>query len=145
MRIHIIIDGVVANTILADSIQQAEAIFPGATCIEAVTGGPGWIYSNGQLVQPAPALATRHVTRLAFRNRFTQAEKVTIEMASRAATADGAGIKVYLDDVAAATYIDLDRADTRAGVQALETAGILAQGRALEILDDEIQAHEIPE
>jgi hypothetical protein len=34
-----------------------------------------------------------------------------------------------------ATYIDLDRADTRNGVQALEAVGILAAGRALQILD----------
>jgi hypothetical protein len=44
--------------------------------------------------------------------------------------------------VNAATFIDLDRADTREGVQALETAGILTAGRALQILDDPIQDFE---
>jgi hypothetical protein len=44
-------------------------------------------------------------------------------------------IQIYLDDVNASTYIDLTRAATRAGVQALEAAQLLSAGRAAEILD----------
>lgn len=44
-------------------------------------------------------------------------------------------LRAYLADVAAASFIDLARPDTRAGVQVLETAGLLAAGRAAEILD----------
>ena len=50
----------------------------------------------------------------------------------------------YLSKVNAATFIDLDRPDTRAGVQALEAVGILTEGRALEILDTPIDAQERP-
>jgi hypothetical protein len=94
---------------------------------------------------PAPAPLPRHITKLAFRNRFTTAEKVMIDLASiddpaadMVARQQAAAVRVAQADAAAATYIDLDRADTRDGVTMLETAGILGAGRALEILDAEI-------
>ncbi len=46
-----------------------------------------------------------------------------------------AALRANLADQRDATYIDLDRADTRAGVQQLEALGLLAAGRALAILD----------
>jgi hypothetical protein len=55
-----------------------------------------------------------------------------------------AAIRVHLADVAASTFIDLGRADTRAGVQALEAGGLIGVGRALEILDAPVEAHERP-
>ena len=89
------------------------------------------------------------ITKLAFRNRFTQAEKVALEIASLdnpAATMpqrqQAAALRATLADTAAATFIDLSHADTRAGVQMLEAGGLLAEGRALEILDAPVQSHE---
>ena len=82
------------------------------------------------------------ITRLAFRSRFTMAEKATLEIASLDSPAapmperqQAAMLRAYLADVAASSYIDLQRADTRAGVQMLEQAGLIAAGRALQILD----------
>ena len=102
----------------------------------------------GDLPSQYPADA---ITRLAFRNRFTQAEKVALEFASMdnpAATMEqrqqSAAIRVYLADVAASTFIDLQRADTRAGVQLLESVGLIGTGRALEILDTPIAPEERP-
>lgn len=99
----------------------------------------------------APAPVTRVITKLAFRNRFTQAEKVALEIAALdvpAATlqqrSQAAALRVNQADVQAATFIDLSRADTRAGVQALEAGGLLAAGRALQILDAPIQDSEVP-
>lgn len=96
----------------------------------------------------APA---RHITRLAFRNRFAQAEKVALEIAaldnpaaSMPQRQQSAALRATLADTAAATYIDLSRPDTRGGVQMLESAGLLAEGRALEILDAPIQPEERP-
>lgn len=89
-------------------------------------------------VTPAPV----KITCLAFRNRFTQAEKVAIEIASldipaaaMPQRAMAAALRASQKDVDAAEYIDLSRADTRAGVLPLEQAGLIAAGRALEILD----------
>ena len=102
-------------------------------------------YEDGALVL---APDTR-ITRLAFRNRFTQAEKVMLEIASlddptapMPQRQQAAALRATLSDTAAATFIDLIRADTRAGVQMLETAGLLAAGRALEILDAPVTPEE---
>lgn len=95
-------------------------------------------YADGVLsLQPAT-----QVTRLAFRNRFTAAEKVALELASLdnpAGTLEqrqqAAALRVYLTDVASSSFVDLSRPDTRAGVQQLEAWGLLATGRAPQILD----------
>ena len=104
-------------------------------------------YEDGALV----LVPGSHVTRLAFRNRFTQAEKVMLEIASLdnpagtlAQRQQAAALRVYLADVAASTFIDLCSQDTRAGVQALVAGGLLTEGRALEILDAPVEAHERP-
>jgi hypothetical protein len=90
------------------------------------------------------------ITRLAFRNRFTQAEKVTIELAAlddpaapMATRQMAAALRVYLDDVRVASFVDLQRAETRAGVQQLEAIGLLAPGRASVILDTEPADEEV--
>lgn len=105
--------------------------------------GGQWVISN----LPPPM---RHITKLAFRNRFTQAEKVTIEMAqldnpaaTMQARAQAAALRASQQDIVCATYIDLGRADTRAGVQQLESAGLLAAGRAAQILDAPIGDTEV--
>lgn len=92
------------------------------------------------------------ITRLAFRNRFTLAEKAAIELAALDDPAapmpqrqQAAALRANQADLAAATFIDLARPDTRAGVQMLEAAGLLAVGRALEILDAPVQAAERPQ
>lgn len=95
-------------------------------------------------IEPEPPVPVRHITKLAFRNRFTQAEKVMIEIAALdVPTASiqqrsmAAALRASQQDVQVAQYIDLNRPETRAGVQALEAAGLIAAGRALVILDTE--------
>ena len=100
---------------------------------------------------PPPVPEPQRITRLAFRNRFTTAEKVALEIAAldnpaaaMPARAQAAALRASQADLAAATFVDLQRADTRAGVQMLEAAGLLAAGRVLEILDAEITPEERP-
>lgn len=101
---------------------------------------------DGVLTLPAPK---RRITRLAFRNRFTQAEKVAIEIAQldnptapMPQRAQAAALRASQADLSVTQYVDLDRAETRGGVQMLEVAGLLAAGRALQILDSEVLEHE---
>lgn len=129
-------EGSVINTIIADDTAQLEELYPGR-----------WEASAYQ--DPTP-VARRWITKLAFDNRFTQAESVAIEIAqlddpsaSMPAREAAAALRASQRKVDRATYIDLDRADTRAGVLALEANGLLGAGRALEILDSEIQPHEV--
>ena len=76
-----------------------------------------------------PAVS-RRITKLAFRNRFTDLEKLALYTAAESSVQ----LRVYLDDLSAAEFVDLDCPATVAGVQALEQAGIIGAGRAAEIL-----------
>lgn len=93
--------------------------------------------------QSAPAPQTR-ITTLAFLDRFTDAEAIMIDLKSIGATIEAATIRRFLDKVKAATFIDLSRADTIAGVTALETIGLIAEGRAYVILNTPVVNHEVP-
>lgn len=93
--------------------------------------------------EPLPYFG-RIVTRLAFLNRFTDSEAVAIDLASIGATVQSATLRRAQAKINAAEEIQLDNAETRAGVQSLETAGLIAAGRATAILDSAVQSHEVP-
>jgi hypothetical protein len=99
---------------------------------------------SGDIVLRVATDYGRIVTRLAFLNRFTDAEAIGIDLASIGATTQAAALRRHLNKINAAEEIQLDNAETRAGVQALETAGLIAAGRATAILDAQVQAHEVP-
>ena len=131
----------VVNTLLGD-LQEMQGLLPEFLILESDIAGIGWMWTGTELVPPvqeeAPPVEpppTTIITKLAFRNRFTQAEKVALYTAAET----NIPIRVYLDDVNAATFIDLARLDTIIGVQQLEAAGLLAQGRANEILTNPVQ------
>ena len=97
-----------------------------------------YVYADGVLTL-APST---QITKLAFRNRFTSAEKVAIEIAAldvptatMQARSLSAALRANQQDLAVAQFIDLTRTDTRTGVQTLEAVGLLAAGRAAVILD----------
>jgi len=151
----------IINSIAVDTrVDSPEAYFTPNIAAEFVqvpdTVQDGWIQTGSDWAAPPPPPPyvpppyvpppappeIRHITRLAFRNRFTSAEKVTLEIASldtpaatMAQRQQAAGLRVALKDQENASYIDLDNAATRAGVQMLEAAGLMAAGRALEVLD----------
>lgn len=90
------------------------------------------------------------ITKYAFRERFTNDEKVALELAALDvpdgtldARAAAAQVRVWLADIEAAQFVDLQLTKTRDGVQALEGYGLLAAGRAAVILDTEPTAEEI--
>lgn len=141
MRAAQIVDGVVVNFIEVDEFTE-DWIDPTGAVLGSTWDGE--VFTDPPPAPP-PAPLPRHITKLAFDNRFTQEELVTLELASiddPAGTTEqrtlAANLRVYQRKVDRATYIDLDRADTRAGVIALEQFAILADGRAIEILDGEI-------
>ena len=94
----------------------------------------GWVFT-GSICVPPPGQnqGSLKITRLAFRNRFTMAEKAALYTV--AATPQGVGLKVYIDDLAAATYVDLLRDDTVASINYLASLGLLTAPRAAAILD----------
>ena len=96
-----------------------------------------------EIPQPVAPVGTK-ITILAFLSRFTDAEAIAIDLAGIGATAGAATIRRYMSKVTAASFIDLEREDTRAGVAALEAAGLLVEGRAQEILEAPIQPGDVP-
>lgn len=94
---------------------------------------------------------TRRITEHAFRSRFTQPERIAFEMAqiddpaaAVAARQLAAALRVMDKDLAASDYIDLNDPATQAGAQQLEALGVIAAGRADEIIWGDIAAIEIP-
>lgn len=76
--------------------------------------------------QPAP----RPVTKLAFMERFTDEELAAIYAAAKT----DVRVEVWMDKLKLASEIDLADPRTKAGVEALEALGLIAQGRAAEVL-----------
>ena len=128
--------GNVENTIVADA-EFMQANYPNGS------------YRLVQPADPAPTPEDRRISKLAFRNRFTKAEKAGIEFAALddptapiAQRQQAAALRADLKDQEQATFINLDDEDTRTGVLTLEAAGLIAAGRAVEILDAPVQDKE---
>lgn len=77
-----------------------------------------------------PAPVQRIITKLEYLRRFTTDERVSI----RAAAAVNPVLADYLALMELAQEINLDDADTVAAVQILEQSGLIAHGRAAEVL-----------
>ena len=138
------------NGVVTSVIDAATA--PDALWKPCGNAGPGFTSNDGGLTfTPPVTTASTIITTLAFRNRFTQTEKVTIEIACldvptalTPARQQAAALRVNQADVLNATFIDLSRADTRAGVNSLQAGGIIAAGRAAIILDTPVADNERP-
>lgn len=99
--------------------------------------GVEWILINYTLpeVPVVPEVVVpKKITQLAFISRFTDAEAIALDLASIGATVEAASIRRYMQKVNAATFIDLGREDTIAGVNQLEAVGLIGPGRAEVIL-----------
>jgi hypothetical protein len=103
-------------------------------------------------IPETPVTAKRIITIRSFKQRFTQAERVAVRIASlddpskpmeerqvAAAMAD------WQDILNSVLFVDLDFSETVAALQQMETLGLLADGRASEILGAEIQPEELPD
>ncbi|CAN7520703.1 hypothetical protein [Acidovorax sp. LjRoot194] len=123
--------------------------------LRANWSGVAWVMRPyvAPLPEPeAPAVAApRIVSVLGFRRRFTPEEKAAIEWAAvdrpeqpEAARMQAAALRATIADQAAAQFIDLEDPATVRGVQGLEAVGILAPGRAQEIVTAAIQSEERP-
>jgi len=94
---------------------------------EAAQPGGGWDGATFSAPTPSPRM---RLSVREFREQFTEAEKQAIYTAAKTSVA----VEVWLDDLRSVTYVDLDFPQTVASVQGLESAGLIASGRAAEIL-----------
>lgn len=110
----------------------------------------GWLYEFGEFLPPPDTTPTfgRIITKLAYRMRFTAAEKRAIKKASlglnNTLTEDQwLSVAVAQDDIMSAGYIHLDRPETVSGTQGLEALGLIGVGRSTEILSPPVWSKEL--
>ncbi len=150
MKIALILEGVVAEVYIE---QTSPDYLYDARFKECPTHVErGWLYNyETQLFSapppppPPPSISSfgRIVTVLAFRLRFSTSERVALKAASSAGTMAAASVAVSMEDILSAGYINLDHPETISGVIALEQAGLLANGRASEILAPPVYSGEL--
>lgn len=117
-------------TQLASEWDRVEVINP-----PGVGVGVGWGWDGTQFVapiqpEPEPAPAVRVLSKLDYMNRFADAELAGIYTAAKTVIS----VEVWLEKFKLASDINLDDPRTIGGLQAMEAAGLLAVGRAAEIL-----------
>lgn len=113
---NVLENGQVVNTIIADEAFMA-ANYSEYELVEA----PEVVFST----EPSMKL---QLTRYEFRSQFTTAEKIAMYDSTDTI------IKIFLDDIQAAEYIDVTDQATIDGVAYLEAQGLIAAGRATDIL-----------
>lgn len=89
-------------------------------------------YPDAVAVAEVVVKVPRTLSVLAFRSRFTDAEKITIYTAAET----NLPVRIWLDDLSASQAQTIDLIDPRiiAGVHAMEFGGLIGAGRAAEIL-----------
>lgn len=93
---------------------------------------------DGAVINP-PAEPDMRITKLAFKQRLTQAERIAI----RSAAQTNPVVYDFLDILDSATFIDLSRQETIDGLHAIEAiVPEMQEGRANEILTAPIEDHE---
>ena len=105
---------------------------------------------------PAPSVAPRepalrHIIPQALRRRFTVVERTALEWAvvdraeaGEAERMNAATLRSLLKDIEQARRIDLDDPELADSLRRFEAFGLIAAGRAQEILGGPVQAHEQP-
>lgn len=112
----------------AQQMIEAGSPVPDGWVVVSQTSDPDWL---------TPPVKARVLTKYAFRKLFTLPERIAVDGGpdNAALPADGrAALRTMALDMAAADEIDLDDPDVIAGVQMLETLGLIASGRAALIL-----------
>lgn len=122
--------------------------------IAVQTDGPasgGWTWDGVNLNPPVPRNLGKLISRIAFRNRLTDDEKINIELAALdipngqpAARRKQAKLRVLKEDVLSASKIDLSDARFIAAVNEMESEGLLGSGRAQAILTAPVREDELP-
>lgn len=94
---HIIVGGIVANTIVA-TVAEAQAAYPDAICIPADTGAIGWLWDGDTLTPPPAPPFDRHAAALqideavaAIYGRFTRFQLEYTEREAQAQAFKDAG------------------------------------------------------
>ena len=129
---------------MGDGSVYEDIVWDGGVDLPSKETLDAWIAANNTTI------ATAYITAYAFRQRFTTAEKIAIEFATldnpQATTEQrmqAVMLRVQMDDIHMARYIDVTNESLITGMHMLETVGLLAPGRANEILNAPITTAEL--
>lgn len=120
-----------------DDAARVSAFFSNAVDITDAYPQPqiGWLFDGNKITRTDGTNAIdMRVTKLACRERFTQAELMGLLAASAGTSTMALAIQMIMGNLQVATYVDLARTDTIAAVQTLVTFGLLTSDRAHTIL-----------
>ncbi len=111
-----------------------------------------WVsYGNNPIIisSEQPTNPSKKITKLAFTNRFTVQEKVILELASmdnpQAPMAErelAASLRVYLEDIDRASFVDLEDPRLNDALIGLSYYGIIDPSRVSEIITSSINDNE---
>jgi hypothetical protein len=140
-------NGNVVNTIVA-SEEFMQARYPDGNYRLAPIGNG----TQSPTTETQPDAARRIITIRALKQRFTQAERVAVRLASADDVSksleerqQAAALADWQDILNSVQFVDLDFSETIAAVELMESAGLLAEGRAAEILGAAVTDEERPE
>lgn len=141
---------VVAVETLSDEQLTPELMSQYSNVIDITNDNPtpvvGWVFNGSQILPPAgsaPVAATRRITKLGLRNRFTINEKMAIQvLMNTTSNPYSFALQAWVSDFNVSTYIDLNRPETIAGIGFLEQITIIGVGRANQILNNNITEEE---
>lgn len=102
--------------------------------------GSSYSVQTGLFTAPEPVPLPRHLAPASFKRRLTQPERIGIREAAKVS----AEVYDFMDLLDTSKFIDLDDPLTQYGLQQLEAGGLLAAGRAAEILTAPVQESERP-
>ncbi len=136
------------NASVVENVIEATQVFADTLgydyAVESATASIGWTYDGSTFTPNVPVVKDlgRIVTKLAFRNRFTIPERAGITLAAN----DPANIvlRVAMDDLAVSDFIDLTRQEILGLLLGMESSGLLAVGRASEIITTPVSQGELP-
>jgi hypothetical protein len=142
MIVALISDNVVSSIVTVESDEEFQVKTHGySNAIDITDANPqpvvGWVF-DGNHLSPGPgqgATATRKITKLGLRQRFTFSELCALTAAAQTTTP----VAALLGNLSVATYVDLNRADTAGGIGLLVSIGLLTPERATAILTAPIQ------
>ena len=106
----------------------------GGQWVAAGSAGPGWTWDGNAWTAPAPE-AVRSLPLRGFLRRFTATERETLEdLATNGGPAVRKKLAAFKTYLSVGGYVELDDDYIVAAVAAMEAAGVIAAGRAAEIL-----------
>jgi len=126
MKYGIIEDNIVVQTLRGSYVPEA----PYVEIPEEADVRDFWDGETLTKAEPLPPPVRTYFSRIEFRNRFTSAEKVALYTAAETDVM----IKVFLDDLSAAEYVDVTDENTVASIEYIEQIGIISGERKSDIL-----------